>query len=221
MDRIRVLIVDDHTVVRKGLVAILSEMPEIEVVGEASDGNEAVSEARRLMPQVVLMDVIMPNCDGVEATKTLQAEMPEIRIMMFTISHREEDLFAAITAGATGYLLKSEEAAELLTAIREVSRGGVIVSPPLAGRLLEEFAKQHSDTTLPLNNLSAREEDVLQQVALGSSNKQIAATLHISENTVKTHLRTIMEKLHLSNRSQATAYAVRSGLMRDDKPPNR
>ena len=218
MDKIRVLIADDHSIVRQGLVGILTEMPELEVVGEAADGNEAIAKARSHTPHVILMDLMMPNCNGVEATQRLQSELPEVRVIIFTVSDSEEDLFSAIKSGAKGYLLKSEEPAEVLVAIRQVHRGGVIVSPPLAGRLLEEFRKQRPDTSQAASAVSSREAEVLQQVALGASNKEIGGTLYISENTVKTHLRNILDKLHLANRSQAAAYAVRSGLLRDEQP---
>ncbi len=213
MDRIKLLIVDDHTIFRMGLRDALSERETLEIVGEASDGNEAVEKARALKPHLVLMDLWMPNCTGVEATRRLQAEMPEVNILVLTISDRDEDLFGAIKAGARGYLLKNEEPEQLAYAIQHVASGGAIVSASLATRMLNEFKSQQPEDTAESNpSLSRRESEVLELVAKGARNKEIAASLFISENTVKAHLRRILDTLHLVNRSQAVAYAVRTGL---------
>lgn len=217
MDRIKVLIVDDHQLLRVGLREILGDSDSLEIVGEASDGNEAVEKAKELKPQVVLMDLSMPVCDGVEATRRLYAEMPDINVLVLTVSEKDVDLFNAIKAGARGYLLKDEAPDQIIHAIDYVARGGTVVSPAMAATLLNEFKVQQPKATGEVHSsLSKREREVLEQVAQGANNKGIASALFISENTVKTHLSRILEKLHLANRSQAVAYAVRAGLLRDD-----
>jgi len=220
MTQIKVLIVDDHTLFRRGIASVLAGQAELEVVGEASDGLEAIKRARQLKPDVVLMDLNMPNCSGLEATQALQLEMPQLKMLVLTVSESEADLFAAVKFGAKGYLLKKAEPAELVQAIVSVALGGVMVSPMMATKLLAEFkdlssgmAKEPVEQTDA--NLSPREGDVLQLVAKGQTNKEIADSLFISENTVKTHLQSILEKLHLANRSQAAAYAVKKGLAQE------
>lgn len=214
----RVLIADDHTLFRRGIAAALASTLELEVVGEACDGLEAISKAKQLAPDVVLMDLNMPNCSGLEATQALQSEMPKVKILVLTVSDSESDLFAAVKFGARGYLLKKAEPEELIHAIFSVAEGGVMVSPLMATKLLTEFNDRNASLAKePAERedakLSPREGEVLQLVAKGSTNKEIADSLFISENTVKTHLQNIMEKLHLANRSQAAAYAVKKGLV--------
>jgi len=218
MDPIKVLLVDDHTLFRRGIAAVLANEESMEVVGEATDGLEAIEKAKEIAPDVILMDLNMPRCSGLEAIQALQAEMPQVNILVLTVSEMEADLFAAVKFGATGYLLKKAEPEELVHAIISIAQGGVIVSPLMATKLLTEFKdlsagverkaveEAHAD-------LSPREGEVLQLVAQGATNKEIAESLFISENTVKTHLKSIMEKLHLANRSQAAAYAVKRGLV--------
>lgn len=214
------MIADDHTIFRRGLTEILADHEGLKVVGEANDGNEAVAKAHALKPDIVLMDLNMPNCNGVEATSRLQREMPEVNILVLTVSDKEDDLFAAIKAGAKGYLLKQEEPEQLLQAVLQVARGGVVVSAPMASYMLDQLrAKAPGAPPQEEASLSHREQEVLQLVAQGTSNKEIADTLVISENTVKTHLRNILDKLHLVNRSQAAAYAARAGLIRGGKGP--
>ncbi|MFC1992307.1 response regulator [Chloroflexota bacterium] len=218
MDRIKVLVVDDHALFRRGITAALADQDSLEVIGEAQDGLEAIKKAKELAPDVILMDLMMPNCTGLEATQALQTETPQINILVLTVSESEADLFAAIKFGARGYILKNTEPEELIHAIIHIAQGGVIVSPLMAIKLLDEFRDaggqvdretvQETDTSL-----TPREGEVLQLLAQGAPNKQIADSLFISENTVKTHLRNIMEKLHLANRSQAAAYAVKRGLV--------
>ena len=221
MDRIRVLLADDHAIFRRGIAAILEEREELEVVGQAADGNEAVALTKSLSPDVVLMDLNMPNCSGVEATLRLQVEAPQAQVLMLTISDKDSDLFDAMKAGARGYLLKESEPEELLEGIHQIARGGVIVSPAMATALLGELrAEREQAPEGAVDALSPREVEVLQEIAKGASNKAIAGALFISENTVKTHLRNIMDKLHLTNRSQAAAYAVQAGLLRQTKPPD-
>jgi len=218
MDTIKVLVVDDHTLFRRGITAVLANQDSLEVVGEATDGLEAIEKAREIVPDVILMDLNMPRCSGLEAIQALQAELPQINILVLTVSEMETDLFAAVKFGATGYLLKKAEPEELVHAIISIAEGGVIVSPLMATKLLTEFKDlaagvERKPTEEANADLSPREGEVLQLVAQGATNKEIAESLFISENTVKTHLRNIMEKLHLANRSQAAAYAVKRGLV--------
>jgi len=218
MEPIKVLVVDDHALFRRGITAALADQESLQVVGEASDGLEAIQKIKETTPDVVLMDLNMPRCSGLEATQALQIEMPQVNILALTVSDSESDLFAAIKFGARGYILKNTEPEELVHAILHIARGGVIVSPLMATKLLTEFkdlsAGAERETTQEIDAvLSPREGEVLQLVAQGATNKAIADSLFISENTVKTHLRNIMEKLHLANRSQAAAYAVQRGLV--------
>ena len=218
MDTVKILVVDDHTLFRRGIAAVLAHQEGLEVVGEASDGLEAIEKAREIAPDVILMDLNMPRCSGLEAIQALQAEMPQINILVLTVSEMETDLFAAVKFGATGYLLKKAEPEELISAILHIARGEVIVSPLMAPKLLTEFkdltaGAERKPADRADADLSPREGEVLQLVAQGSTNKEIADSLFISENTVKTHLKNIMEKLHLANRSQAAAYAIKRGLV--------
>ncbi len=219
MDTVRVMVVDDHSLFRRGIVAVLEAADGLEVIGEAVDGLEAIEKARELVPDVIVMDLNMPNCSGLEATQALQTDLPQVNILVLTVSEMEADLFAAIRYGARGYLLKKTDPADLVDAIFDLARGGAIVSPLMATSLLAEFKSiSPSEGQSPVDDpvvseVSPREHEVLQLVAQGSTNREIAEALFISENTVKTHLRSIMEKLHLANRSQAAAYAARRGLV--------
>ena len=216
MDTVKVLVVDDHTLFRRGIAAVLANQESLEVVGEALDGLEAIEKTKEIAPDVVLMDLNMPRCSGLEAIQALQAEMPQVNVLVLTVSDKEADLFAAMKFGARGYILKNTEPDELIHAILHIAQGGVIVSPLMATKLLTEFKDLSAGVERESTQedvLSPREGEVLQLVAQGASNKKIADSLFISENTVKTHLRNIMEKLHLANRSQAAAYAVQKGLV--------
>jgi DNA-binding NarL/FixJ family response regulator len=218
METIKVLIVDDHALFRRGIAAVLDSSDRLEVLGEAVDGLEAIEKARQLSPEVILMDLNMPKCTGLEAIQALQAEKPDIKVLVLTVSEMEEDLFASVKYGARGYLLKKAEPEELVSAIIGIAQGGVIISPLMATKLLSEFKDLSSGIEKkPVKDeeseLTPREGEVLQYVARGSTNKEIADSLYISENTVKTHLQNIMEKLHLANRSQAAAYAIQKGLV--------
>ena len=221
MEPVKVLIADDHALVRRGISAVLAGSDALQVVGEAADGLEAIEKARELTPDVIVMDLNMPRCSGLEAIQALQTEMPQVCILVLTVSEMESDLFAAMKFGATGYLLKQVEPEDLIHAILYIAQGGVIVSPQMAAALLGEFKNPTApagEETAPADaDLSPREGEVLQLVAKGSTNKEIADALFISENTVKTHMQSIMEKLHLANRSQAAAYAVGKGLVRNRK----
>ncbi len=210
----RVLLVDDHALVRNGIASLLMAN-NIKVVGEASDGLEALEKARQLKPDIILMDIKMPRCNGLEATRLIKAEMPEIKIIILTVSDDDEDLFEAIKSGAEGYLLKNIRAEEFLALLSGVVRGEAAISPLLATKIIEEFARQTARGIEPTPSESAlteRETDVLRLVTTGALNKEIAVTLNITDNTVKYHLRNIMEKLHLRNRAQVAAYAVSKGI---------
>jgi DNA-binding NarL/FixJ family response regulator len=209
---IRVLIADDHTLLRQGLHRILADDPALSVVGEATDGLEAVARATELAPDVVLMDVQMPGLNGIEATRRIRAACPAAQIIMLTVSDKDADLFGALKAGARGYLLKNAEAAQVLEAIHRVAHGEAFLPPILAARVLDEFAAPRLSDAL-----TEREQMVLRLLAQGLGNKEIAARLALTENTVKTHVRHILEKLHLRSRTEAAAYAARTGLSSTDQ----
>lgn len=198
-EALRILIVDDSPLFRQGLANLLNDRPDMKVVAEASNGFEAVEKARETVPDIVLMDIIMPVCDGLEATRLIKQEMPHIQIVMLTVSESEDNLFQAIKLGARGYLLKNVETAELLQVLRGLSLGETYVAPGIASRILQEFARPSHAA----EQLSARENDVLELVTQGLSNKEISQSLGISPSTVKNHLRNIMEKLHVRNRVEA------------------
>jgi len=215
---IRVLIVDDHALIRRSLELALTAEPDIEVVGEASDGEEAVELAGRLMPDVVLMDVRMPRRTGIEATRGIKEAVPSARIIMLTVSDEEEDLFDAIKAGATGYLLKDVQIDEVPDAVRSVYEGQSLINPSMATKLIQEFAamsrkEAERPPQVPAPRLTEREMEVLRLVAKGMNNREIAKELFISENTVKNHVRNILEKLQLHSRMEAVVYAVRERLL--------
>lgn len=213
---VRVLLADDHALLREGLRALLDGQPDFEVVGEASDGAEAVEETSRIMPDLVLMDVDMPILDGLAATERIKATLPYVTIVMLTVHDADDRLFAAIRAGAQGYLLKDIHGAELVEALRGLARGEAPISRRLATRLLREFA-HHPPAVAPAGTLTPRETEILQMVAARKRNKEIADALFISEFTVKNHLRNILTKLHRSNRREAAAFARARGLI--PEPP--
>jgi NarL family two-component system response regulator LiaR len=208
---IRVLIADDHAIVRQGLRTFLELQEDIEVVGDAADGEAALAGVQRHEPDVVLMDLVMPNLGGVEAIRRLRELRPETRVLVLTSFLDDEKLFPAVRAGAAGYLLKDIEPAELVRAIRTVADGEALLHPAVAARLMEEF----SDSERPVADeaLTAREREVLLAIARGLPNKQIALELGIAEKTVKTHVSSILSKLGLTDRTQAALYAVRAGLI--------
>lgn len=212
---LRILLVDDHVLFRKGVAALLASQPDIQVVGEASDGLEAIEVARSTFPDVILMDIGMPKCNGLEATRCIKREMPHIQIVMLTVSDDDQHLFEAIKSGAQGYLLKDLEPNQLYKMIESISRGEAPLSGAIAAKILKEFSQPNQDSTQDLEIIDAlteREINILELVVEGMTNKEIASNLVISENTVKIHLRNILEKLHLQNRIQAAVYAVRQGL---------
>lgn len=198
-ERLKVLVVDDSPLFRQGLASLLNSRPDMQVVGEAGDGFEALEKARDTVPDVVLMDIIMPGCDGLEATRMIKQEMPHVQIVILTVSESEENLFEAIKLGARGYLLKDVGAEELLRVLRGLSHGETYVAPGIAARILQEFARPSRTS----DALSGREQEVLKLVTEGLSNKEIAQSLGISPSTAKNHLRNIMEKLHVRNRVEA------------------
>ena len=217
VDPIRVLVVDDHALFRRGLQMVLEQEPDIEVVGEASDGSEAVDSAAETLPDIVLMDVRMPKRGGIEACTSIKEVAPSAKIIMLTISDEEADLYDAIKAGATGYLLKEISTDEVATAIRAVHGGQSLISPSMASKLLNEFAtmikRGDERQQVPAPRLTDREMEVLRLVAKGLNNRDIAKQLFISENTVKNHIRNILEKLHLHSRMEAVVYAVREKMI--------
>jgi len=208
---IRILVVDDHAVVRKGILALLATEAGIEVVGEASTGLEAVERAESVRPDVVLMDLKLPDLDGVEAMRRIRARRPETQILVLTSFSSDALLFPAVKAGAVGYLLKDARPEELVQAIRDSAAGKTSLTPAVARRLLAEFSRQ-KPLPEPAEPLTAREEELLRELARGLSNDQIAEVLHISEATVRTHVSHILAKLGLTNRTQAALYALRQGL---------
>jgi DNA-binding NarL/FixJ family response regulator len=216
-DRVRVMICDDHALFRRGLVMVLEAEDDIDVVAEAEDGEDAVRKVAEFVPDVVLMDVRMPGIDGIEATRRIGDTVPSTKIVMLTVSDEESDLYEAIKAGASGYLLKEISIEEVATAVRAVVAGQSLISPSMASKLLTEFTnlskRADERTTVPTPRLTDRELEVLRLVALGKSNREIAGDLFISENTVKNHVRNILEKLHLHTRMEAVMYAVREKLL--------
>ncbi|MCJ7832575.1 MAG: response regulator transcription factor [Actinobacteria bacterium] len=217
VESLKVLIVDDHALFRRGLQMVLEQEADIEVIGEAADGSEAVAKAQELMPDVVLMDVRMPKRSGIEATHEIRDLLPHAKILMLTISDEEADLYDAIKAGASGYLLKEISIEEVADAIRSVWAGQSRISPSMASKLLNEFAAMSKRTDerkeVPAPRLTDREMEVLRLVAEGLNNRDIGQRLFISENTVKNHIRNILEKLHLHSRMEAVVYAVREKMI--------
>ena len=208
---IRVLIVDDHAIVRKGIRALLAEIEDIDVIGEAGNGEEAVSQANALSPDVILMDLVMPGVDGIQATRQITAEEPCPSVLVLTSFASDDKVFPAIKAGALGYLLKDSEPSALLTAIRQVHRGEPSLQPSIAQKVLKELKAPAALQPTP-DPLTERELEVLRLVAKGMTNPEIAQHLVVTEATVRTHVSNILGKLHLANRVQATLYALHEGI---------
>jgi NarL family two-component system response regulator LiaR len=209
---IRVLIADDHTVVREGLAAILGAQEDIELVGVAVNGVEAVEKALRIKPDVTLMDLVMPQMDGLAAIQAIKAAIPEAHILVLTSFADDERVFPAIKAGAMGYLLKDAPREVLLQAIRDVAQGKVSLHPTIARRILREINQPASAPVASLETLTEREKEALRLIARGLSNQEMALTMSIHENTVAKYVSSVLSKLHLTNRTQAALYAIRSGL---------
>jgi NarL family two-component system response regulator LiaR len=214
--RVRVLIVDDHAIVRKGIRALLSEVDGFEVVGEADNGHSAVLRAAECSPDVILMDLLMPVMDGIEATRQITSRQPQARILVLTSFAADNKVFPAIKAGASGYLLKDSSPDELVRAIRQVHRGEPSLHPTIARKLLQEVAHPAELQPAP-EALTGREMEVLRLIAQGLSNQEIADRLVVSEPTVRAHVSRILGKLHLASRTQAALYAVREGLTDADE----
>ena len=210
MDEIKVLIADDHTVVRKGIRALLETEPGITVVGEAADGEDAIHKALALKPDVILMDLVMPKLDGVQAIKELREKLPEIKVLVLTSFAEDRRIVAAIEAGALGYLLKDSSPEDLVRAIREVHRGESSLHPKVAQQLIKKLRRPAEEPER--EELTARERKVLALIARGLSNREIARELSISEPTVRTHVSNILRKLGLKSRTQAALYALKEGL---------
>jgi DNA-binding NarL/FixJ family response regulator len=213
MQPTKVLIVDDHALFRQGVRNIIEREEDFEVVGEAEDGTEALAKARELKPDLILMDISMPHCNGLEAVRVIKRELPDVKIIMLTVHDEEKSLFEAIKRGSEGFLNKKVRAKALLDSLRDVMRGEAVISGHMAEKILKEFARlAEIEAGRIAGQLTPRETEVLQKISKGLSNKEIGHSLCISENTVKTHVTNILRKLHLRTRAQAAAYARRLGL---------
>lgn len=216
METLRVLLADDHQLFRQGLVSLMNTRPDlVDVVGEASDGWETLHLTRKLQPDVILMDILMPGCDGLEATRRIKTELPEINIVMLTSSDEDAHLLEAIRLGADGYLLKNLDAHELFGMLEGLQSGEAAITRAIASRLVKGLSAEQRGSSRA--SLTDREMDVLQFVVRGATNPEIAEELYISVNTVKVHVRHILEKLDAENRTQAAAYAVQAGLVPVDE----
>lgn len=212
--KIRILIADDHHVVRRGLVFFLKTQNNIEIIGEAGNGKEAIEMADKYMPDLVLMDLVMPEMDGIEATRKIKEKHPEMKILILTSFSDQNHVIPAIEAGASGYQLKDIEPDELVKAIRQLMNGENQLHPKAATHLITRFSSKSAEKR-PLEDLTRRETEVLKEIASGKSNKEIAASLFITEKTVKTHVSSILAKLGLADRTQAALYAVRNGVIKN------
>ncbi len=214
---ITVIIVDDHAVVRQGLIAFLRTKDDIEIIGEAENGAQLLELLPQSVPDVVLMDLIMPDMDGVEATRRVKTISPHTQVIIFTSYYKDEHIFPAVRAGALSYILKDTKPAELVDAIRKASRGEAVLHPRVAARLVKDVQGIRSESINPFSELSEREMEILRLIASGISNREIAETLFISEKTVKSHVSNILSKLHLADRTQAAVYAWNQGIVRRDE----
>lgn len=226
MNRIKVLIADDHRVVREGLGAILKTKSDMDVVGEATNGIEAVQAAKTLKPDVILMDISMPEMDGIEATRAIKRDRPEIGIVALTMHDDDPTIFELIRAGVNGYLLKDSDSVEIVKAIRSIYKGESMIHPYIAKKILRAFSqneeKRKEEKSRSPHQLSAREIDVLQRVATGKTNKEIAGDLTLSEKTVKNHVRNIFHKMEVFDRTEAAIKGIKEGIIQlDPMPPRR
>ena len=211
-ETISVLLVDDHAVVRQGVKMFLGTQPDLSVIGEAGSGAEAVTIAAQLIPDVVLMDLIMPDMDGVEATRRVKQVSPRSQIVVLTSYHEDEHIFPALKAGALSYILKDVSAEELASTVRKAAAGEAVLHPRVAARVIKELQGKREENLNPFTELSERELEVLKLIADGMSNAEMAAKLVLSEKTIKGHVSNILGKLNLQDRTQAALYAVRHGL---------
>lgn len=209
----RIVVVDDHALFRTGLIHVLGNEPDLEIVGEAVDGRDAINRARDLQPDVVLLDINMPILDGISAIPELRKVAPLTKIVILTQSNADTDLYRALKAGVEGYLLKVITPEEIAESVRQVMEGQSVLSPGLAGSLMRQYASLLAREEPSAGRLSAREAQVLELLCAGLNNRDIAERLYISENTVKNHVRSILEKLGVTSRMQAVAYAMREGLV--------
>jgi len=216
-DAIRVILVDDHNMVRMGLKAYFATLPDIEVVGEAATGEEAVRLVTELVPDVVLVDLIMPGMDGVEVTRRVKNISPRTQVIVVTSYHEDEHIFPAMRAGALSYVLKDIDPDDLAEAIRRANAGEAVINPRVATRLVKELQGRREEAVNAFSELTDREMEVLRQIAAGKSNHEIAAVLVISEKTVKSHITNILNKLQLSDRTQAAVFAWQAGIVRRDQ----
>lgn len=216
-EEITILLADDHNVLRQGMAQMLDAQPDMRVVAQAGNGTEAVDMARTQQPDIALMDINMPEMDGVEAARRITAELSHTAVIILTMYRRDEYVFEAIKAGASGYLLKEVELDELLAAIRAVARGEAVIDPAIASRVLAEFRQPKKTEKISEPQLADRDVDILRLVAQGSSNQEIAESLSISEKTVRNRLSLVFHQLHLKNRTEAALYAMREGLVKPDE----
>jgi NarL family two-component system response regulator LiaR len=218
-EKIRVMIVDDHPVVRRGIQSLLDEEEDIQVVGEAVNGKDALEKVKTLKPDVILMDIVMPEMNGIEAIEKITASHPDARILVMTSFAADDKVFPSIKAGALGYLLKDSDPEDLIRMIRQVYRGELSIHPTIARKVIQELNRPAKEPLTP-SPITEREEEILQLLALGLENKEIAARLVVRDATVRTHVSNILRKLQLANRVQATLYALRTGLtsLKDEAP---
>lgn len=218
MSKIRVLLAEDHTIVRKGIRSLLDNEPDMEVVGEASDGRETVEKAEKLIPDVVLMDITMPQLNGLEATRQIKKLLPDIKILGLTMYTNEEYILQLLQAGGSGYVVKQSAPSDLIAAIRAVYRGDSFLSPEVSKVIIDEYLKQAGQTgpETSYDKLTDREREVLQLITEGLSNREIADKLHISVKTVGVHRTNLMEKLNIHNTIDLVKYAIRKGIIRLD-----
>jgi NarL family two-component system response regulator LiaR len=213
---ITVMLVDDHAMVRQGVRAFLATQPDLSVVGEAGSGEEAVKMAAQFVPDVILMDLIMPNMDGVEATRRVKQVSPRSQVVVLTSYHEDENIFPALKAGALSYILKDLSAEELASAVRKAAVGEAVLHPRVAARVIKEVQGARGEKVNPFTELSQRELEVLKLIADGMSNAEMAAKLVLSEKTIKGHVSNILSKLQLADRTQAAVYAWREGIVRKE-----
>lgn len=214
MDRITILIADDHTLFRRGVRQLLEAEEDMQVLGEAATGLEVLRQARALMPDVILMDIQMPDMDGIEATRALHREMPHVGVVFVTMYENDEFVLRGLQAGGRGYILKDADPETMLRAIRAVAAGESLLGPTIAQKVMRQFAGLNPVQRTLVDDLTPREVEVLKLIAEGLNNREIAARLVISEKTVKNHINNILSKLHLFDRTQATLYAIRAGIVK-------